>query len=59
MLMALSAASRTKESCFCAKTIRGSPQAQSMKVLAQTEISLNLLDAASYTKITLTNSIQI
>ncbi len=58
-LMALSAASRTKWSCFCAKTIRASSPAESMKVLAQTEFSSNFQEAASCTKITSTNSVRI
>ena len=57
--MALSATSRTKRRCSCAKRFRGSSPAQSMNVLAQTQFCLYLLDAASCTETTSTNSIQI
>ena len=57
--MALSAAVRAKWSCFCSKKIWGSSPAKSMKILAQTDFCLYLSDAASRTKLSMTNSIQI
>ena len=59
VLMALSAASKVKQCCPSANFCRGSSPPESMKVLAQIEFRLYLLDAASCTKITITDSIQI
>ena len=59
VLMALSATSRTKRSCSCVKKMLGSSPAKSMNVLAQTDFCSQLPDAASCTKITTTNIIQM
>jgi len=60
VLMALSAASRTKRSCSGAKMMQGSSQAKSIKVLAQKEFRADCSQfpdaAASSTKIMITTT---
>ena len=59
VLMALNAASRTKWSCSCVKKNRVRSSAQAIKFLAQIYFCSYLPHAASCTKITMTNTIEI